>query len=57
MIPGEETYLGDSVYVKVDGGQLVLKTDNGYGASNTIYLERDTYNALVKFVAASAEVF
>ena len=32
-------YLGDSVYIDNDQGQLVLTTENGFGASNTIYLD------------------
>lgn len=32
-------YLGDSVYAEFDGYGITLTTENGYGASNTIYLE------------------
>lgn len=48
---GTETriYLGDSVYAKYDGYHIVLTTDNGYGATNTIALEPDVYDALVQF--------
>jgi hypothetical protein len=35
-----KTYLGDSVYVEVEGGMLKLTTENGlpWDPSNTIYL-------------------
>jgi len=44
-------YLGDSVYVdRNQYGQLVLTTENGMGASNTIYLEPEVYQALKSYV-------
>ena len=46
----EKTYLGDSVYVEVEDGRLVLTTENGSGPSNTIYLELEVYDALVRYV-------
>ena len=46
-----KSYLGDSVYVDINiDGQLVLTTENGMGASNTIYLEPEVYQALVSYV-------
>lgn len=43
-------YLGDSVYVALDGyGGLVLTTENGLGPSNTIVLEPEVYAALVEY--------
>lgn len=42
-------YLGDSVYVSYDGYGLTLTTENGYGPSNTIFLEPEVYGALVEF--------
>ena len=42
-------YLGDSVYVEVENGMIKLTTDNGTGASNTIYLEEYPYQNLVKW--------
>ena len=44
------TYLGDSVYAEIDGGMIKLTTDNGFGPSNTIYLEVSVYQALTRFV-------
>jgi len=42
-------YLGDSVYVELNEvGQLVLTTENGYEASNTIYLEVEVFEQLIK---------
>lgn len=47
-----KTYVGDSVYADFnDYHQLVLTTENGDEASNTIYLEPDVWTALVRFVA------
>jgi len=46
-----KTYLGDSVYVELNMAQQIeLTTDNGDGPSNTIYLEPEVYQALVKWV-------
>lgn len=47
-----KVYLGDSVYVDVERGMLKLTTENGYGPSNTIYLEPEVYLALTDYVAA-----
>lgn len=45
-------YIGDSVYAEVDDlGALVLTTENGYGATNTIYLEGEVLAELERFVA------
>lgn len=44
------SYLGDSVYVEFEGGMLKLTTQNGDGASNTIYLEDFVYEALLRYV-------
>jgi len=45
-------YLGDSVYVEVNEyDQIVLTTENGYGASNTIILEPEVYAALTEYLS------
>lgn len=44
-------YLGDSVYVAFDGYGIVLTTENGLGASNTIVLEPDVIRALEKYIS------
>lgn len=45
-------YIGDSVYAKFDGGVLELTTENGLPTdpSNTIILEREVFESLVKYV-------
>lgn len=53
----EKEYLGDSVYVTVDeSGQLVLTTENGFGPTNTIYLEDAVFHALIDYASRSAYV-
>lgn len=42
-------YLGDSVYVEVVEGGLKLTTENSEEPSNTIWLEKEVFNALVLF--------
>lgn len=34
-----KTYLGDSVYADIENGMVKLTTENGFGASNTVYME------------------
>jgi hypothetical protein len=50
-------YLGDSVYVELEGGMIKLTTENGLPGdpSNTIYLESYTYEALQRYVATLRE--
>jgi len=54
-------YLGDSVYADFDGYGITLTTDNGYGPSNTIYLEPrvlaalEDYKTYLRKVNKSAE--
>jgi hypothetical protein len=43
-------YLGDSVYAEFDGEGIRLTTDNGYGPTNTIYIDGEVYASLVMFV-------
>lgn len=42
-------YLGDSVYVEVEDGMVKLTTENGFGASNTIYLEQNVVDAFLSW--------
>ena len=44
-------YLGDAVYVDFDGYMLVLTTEDGIRATNTIALEPEVYRALLQYVA------
>ena len=47
----EKAYLGDSVYVEGDGsGGVNLTTENGEGPSNTIFLDFEVYEALVRYM-------
>lgn len=48
-------YLGDSVYAEFDGYAIVLTTDNGMGASNTIVMEPEVLRALDGYRARIAE--
>jgi len=43
-------YLGDSIYAEFLDGQIILTTNNGTGSTNTIYLDFETYQALIAFV-------
>lgn len=47
-------YLGDSVYGEIENGMIKLTTRNGLPTdpSNTIFLEPETYDALVEWVDA-----
>jgi hypothetical protein len=47
-----KTYLGDSVYAKLENGMIVLTTENGYSDDprNVICLEPSVYQALVLWV-------
>ena len=44
-------YLGDSVYYELDCGTVILTTQNGLGASNTIALEPEVIVNLVRQIA------
>ena len=52
-----KTYLGVGVYVEVDPerGLLVLTTENGIEATNTIYLEPVVVEALLNFLGAGVK--
>ena len=50
-------YLGDSVYVEIENGMIKLTTENGYGPSNTIFLEVVVYDHLVKYVTEAEEFY
>lgn len=45
-------YLGDGVYAEIGGaGDIVLTTEDGIRATNTIFLEPLVYRNLVDFVS------
>lgn len=46
----KKTYLGDSVYADFDGYQVLLTTENGYGATNTIALEPEVFFSLFRYI-------
>lgn len=48
MMPKKQ-YLGDGVYCVVEHGMLKLTTENGYAATNTIFLEQEVYVELVAY--------
>jgi hypothetical protein len=45
-----KTYIGDSVYACIEDGMIKLTTENGFGATNTIFLELDTWANLQDWV-------
>lgn len=49
-------YLGDSVYADYENGMIKLTTENGNGASNTIFLELEVYYELGRYVARLKEI-
>lgn len=47
----KKEYLGDGVYVEInENGQIVLTTEDGIRATNTIYLEPEVYGRLVEYL-------
>jgi hypothetical protein len=46
----QKVYIGDSVYADFDGEQVVLTTENGYGPTNTIFLDHTTAVALLEYL-------
>ena len=45
----EKQYLGDSVYAEIEGGMIKLTTNNGMRDVDTIFLEPEVYEALVRY--------
>jgi len=46
----EKVYLGDSVYVKIEDGVVVVYTDNGIKETNKIFLDPDVVEKLVSYL-------
>jgi len=44
-------YLGDGLYADFDGHHIVLSAENGFSATDTVYLDPNVYDALTKYVA------
>jgi hypothetical protein len=52
-VPAHREYLGDAVYAQCDEiGRLVLTTEDGYRATNTIVLEPTVIVALERYLRA-----
>lgn len=47
---GAKQYLGDGVYAEMVERTVKLTTENGVETTNTIYLEQETVNALIKYL-------
>lgn len=45
-----KTYIGDGVYVEFDRGTYILTTSDGVNIIDTIYLDRELIDNLVRFV-------
>lgn len=45
----EKRYLGDGAYVTYNGQQLVLTTENGVDVTNTIFLEPEVFESLMRY--------
>lgn len=46
----QKRYLGDGVYVELENGMVKLTTEDGYRATNTIFLELEVLIQFNKFV-------
>lgn len=46
-MPETKIYLGDAVYAEHDGFAVILTTENGIEATNTIVLEPEVWAALL----------
>lgn len=46
----EKEYLGDSVYICPGDGHIILTIENGFGPSNTIYLDDHVIKALLNYL-------
>ena len=43
-------YLGDGLYVRFDGYYIVLMANDPFNPDNTIYLEREVAEELIKYI-------
>ncbi len=48
-IENYKRYLGDGAYVEFDGYNIVLTTSNGIVNTNTIALDPEIFDALIKY--------
>lgn len=49
LLQALKQYLGDSVYADFDGFAVTLTTENGLGPTNTIILEPEVVEALLRY--------
>ena len=54
-----KSYLGDGVYVDIDEfvKSIILTTENGISTTNTIYLEDQVVEALVRYLKNKGFVY
>jgi len=52
-----KAYIGDGVYAEVERGMLKLTTEDGYGETNTIYLEPEIIAALQSYLNKTNELY
>ena len=45
----DKVYLGDGAYAQFDGYGVSVTAENGIEATDTVYLEPEVYDALVKY--------
>lgn len=45
-----KSYLGDGVYVDLEDGMIKLTTEDGFRATNTIYLEPEVLTAMFAYL-------
>lgn len=51
-MPAKKIYLGDGVYGEMDGyGNVILTTEDGIRATNTIHLEPEVLRALMAWLS------
>lgn len=53
----DKNYLGDSVYVDIEAHGIQVTTENGLGATNTIFFEPEVLNALDRYRLRMAEKY
>lgn len=50
MTKSEKAYLGDGVYMDFDGYHIVLTTNNGREDTNTVYLEPEVLDNMLRML-------
>ena len=46
----DKTYLGDGLYAAWDGEYIILSAENGIRATDTVYLDAETWAELVDYI-------